>query len=142
MRKILPLLLCLALLSACAIGPGASDWRYVLPNGYEMWRVNGCSIVIGYSQDDSGLEERIGAYVCAFCADERYVGAQQVTPPETSDALDTSAPRYYLLDTQEGQLYGPYAQESEYLAQCAALGIQGLNDWVATRPSPDGAIYG
>ncbi len=138
MKKAALLCLALAFLLAGCIGPGASDWRYELPNDYEIWRINSRSIRCIRAEGNQGSHVLDG-YVSAFCYDERNVGLQCVSVSEDlQEEIDTSAPDYYLLDTQTGELSGPWSL-AEWEGNAA--GLAELCPWKATNPAPKGTKY-
>ncbi len=117
------LFLIVALLIARGIGPGMSDWSLKLPNNYEMWHINPQNIMIGYKDsqytiktvDNKGRNIGIPGDVIEFCYNDRYVGAKQVNiPTNPKKGVDTSNPRYYLLDTLEQKVYGPFLNVSQF----------------------------
>lgn len=125
--------------------PGMNDWIYdKLPNGYEIWHVNSESIVLMKRTGES-TDSKMGRYIMKFCYNDSYIGIQRLTfsedtpygQPSVKD-MDTSNPDYYLVDTVNDVVMGPYTAEA-YEKQVKDLGIEGLGDWIATVPRPEGA---
>ncbi len=128
-RMIAVLLLSILLLSACA---GAGDWSYELPNGYEIWRINGESIVIGV-RNGSALYPVLDGFVEAFCSGERYVAVRMAPSEESGET-------FFLVDTEGGASY--FAEtEDELFQTCESLGVTDLGDWIETQPAPKGAKF-
>ena len=128
-RMIAVLLLSVLLLSACA---GAGDWSYALPNGYEIWRVNGENIAFGV-RNGSVLENALDGSVEAFRYGERYVALRMAASEESGEA-------FFLVDTEGSASY--FAEtEDELLQTCESLGVTDLGDWIETQPAPKGAKF-
>jgi hypothetical protein len=124
------------------IGPGLGDWSLKLPNNYEMWYISKQDIRIGYrdnsmlkTSDDKGRMIGIPGNVIEFCSNDRYVGAKQVD-------IQTENTYYYLLDTLEQNIDGPYSNESQFNNICSEMNVSGLSKWEKTTPAPKNAIYG
>jgi hypothetical protein len=128
-------------------GPGRGDWIVKLPNHYEMWEINGQNICIGIPFDN-GLSLQISGVgisgdIIEFCSNDSYVGAQQVdVPTDTQKGVDTTSPRYYLLDTLKQKVYGPFDNESQFNNMCSELKVSRLSVWEKTSPPPRNAIFG
>ena len=54
------------------------------------------------------------------------------------ETMDHSNPSYYLVDTLEDKVMGPYTAE-EYDDQIKEMGVETMCDWIKTVPKPDGA---
>ena len=135
------ILLCTAL-SAC-IGAGTGDWKYVLPNGYEMVRVNSRNILIGQSYEYTiDSKNGIEAHIIEFCFNDRYVCAQQVDViMDLNKPVDKDNPRYLILDTLNQEVFGPFTDIDSYNLELIHLEVTDLCDWTATSPAPKGAIF-
>jgi len=136
------ILLCTAL-SAC-IGAGAGDWKYVLPNGYVMVRLNSRNILIGQNHEYTiDSQNGIEAHIIEFCFNDRYVCAQQVDVTEDLDKpVNKDNPRYLILDTLNQEVIGPFTDIDAYDRELIRLEVTDLCDWIATSPAPKGAIFG
>ncbi len=121
------------LFSGC-IGPGTQDWRLPLADGYEIWRINSEEIVFGYAEDTS-LEVLVDADVTAFFKKDSYIGIRQ-----SSSENEEESELYYLFSLEDKTLSDPL-QKADFEALCSDKGID-FTGWTATRPAPDGAVYG
>ena len=114
------------------IGPGALDWSYQLPNGYMLTHINPQRIVITSENHPIIIGNSVNyviieANIIKFCYNDNYVCIQQ-------NHADT---RFYILDTLEHNVHGPFYDESEYEEKVSDLGITGLSDWKATSSNPN-----
>lgn len=116
-------------LTSCA---GVSDWSYKLPNNYEVWRINSTDIIIKYVGEKT-VEAEIPSFVKEFSYNERYVCTRNVDSISDNNIFDE---KYYILDTLEQQLYGPYDTEHEFVTILNELGIS-LTKWYRTSPDPN-----
>lgn len=128
------------LFSGCFGGVG--DWTYdMLPNNYEIVRVNSQAVVFG--KRDSGLFNQImDRHIISFCYNSSYVGMKRIPldnmePSRYVDVknYDPTSLEYYLFDTDREKLYGPYT-EKEYVAQCETLSINDMCAWLDTTSKP------
>jgi len=135
-------LLCTAL-SAC-VGGGTGDWKYVLPNGYVMVRVNSRKILIGQSYEYTvDSKNGIEAHIIEFCFNDRYVCVQQVDVTKDLDKpVNKDNPRYLILDTLNQEVIGSFTDIDAYNRELIRLEVTDLCDWTATSPAPKGAIFG
>ena len=118
---------------------GSGDWSYRdLPGEYEIWRINSKNITLIKKTSEYGGHNIVGPYVMAFCRDQRYIGLQRTEGP-AGDMQEEAAPEYFIVDSADGAVYGPYGA-AEYAAQCEALGFR-PGDWIRTFPAPEGAEY-
>ncbi len=120
------LILCL---TSCA---GVSDWSYKLPNNYEVWRVNSKDIVVKYVGDEI-LDANIPSFVKEFSYDDRYVCTRNI---ESIDDNDIFLEKYYILDTLEQKLHGPFETQEEFKSAVDELEII-LKKWYRTSPDPN-----
>lgn len=123
---------------------GAADWIYDdLPNGYIVSRSNGSTIDVGRATlfRDSGsiigTTTDIDAYVSYISCIDSYLFAQQVPRPEDSNHIDLSNPDYWIVDTEEEAVYGPYS-ETELQAACVSFGLPSASsiEWIRTTDLP------
>lgn len=116
---------------------GAGDWMFSLPNNYSVVHINNSDIRVGKGERDTV----IGPFVISFCYNQRYVGIEQLPIPEgTKDnteidqilEISTAAEyRYYLIDTQTNEIYGPFLPE-EYYQKCNEIGVNDFCEWINT----------
>ena len=140
----------IALLTAIlmlAFSQAFQDWTYdKLPNGYEIVHVNSEDIELDKADGDS-LDIKIDRYILEFCYNDSYIGIKRLMIDENLryidvhiEDMDASNPSYYLVDTINDVVMGPYTAE-EYENQIEALKIDTMCDWIKTVPMPEGAHY-
>lgn len=143
-------------LTSCGFGfgPGFQDWSYDLSNGYQVLRVNTREILIGYKEPGGSVITQktqkngeiepcgVDSYVSEFCTGDRFVGAQQAAVPSVGDKVDLSNPRYYLIDTKNQKVFGPFRTQGDYESACKKQGAASkMGKWIKTVPAPTGADY-
>lgn len=127
--------------SGLGFGPGVQDWRYELTGGYQIMRVNTCTIVL----TEADGEIVVDGYVSAFAdtgKDLFVCGVPQPLEdgdhrPEMEDCL------WYWVDAGAGARYGPYESARALEEAAAAQGVEVPDPayWTATYPAPPGARY-
>lgn len=118
---------------------GSGDWAYSdLPGEYEIWRINSKDISLIKKASENAGDYIVGPYIAAFCRDQRYIGLQRTEGP-AGDTQEEAAPEYFIVDSSDGAVCGPFSAE-EYAAQCEALGFR-PDDWIPTVPAPEGATW-
>lgn len=135
--------LLVVLLLRCS--PGMNDWIYdELPNEYEIWRLNSVDIHL-IKRDGESTRIRVDQHITKFCSNDVYIGIERLpvddsitNASECIEKMNNSTPEYFLVDTVNDVVMGPYTAEA-YERQVKDLGIEGLGDWIATVPRPEGA---
>jgi len=120
----------LLVLTACS---GTSDWTFELPNGYELWRINSNEVIIKYAPSEAD-NEGIPSFVKEFAYDDRYVFSRNVEDISSNDILEEI---YYILDTQEKKVYGPFDSTDELQNNADELKIKLPKRWYRTSPDPN-----
>ncbi|MCI8588509.1 MAG: hypothetical protein HFG40_02540 [Bacilli bacterium] len=126
------LFLILVLLSGCSLL--AETWIYKeLPNDYVIQKKSDTKMIIGKEIDGEVQTEIDGSqigfseYVSEFQKGKRYVGFKCVKSADNGvDML------FYIIDTQESDVYGPYNLESTYNAVRDKIVDEEVGDWVKT----------
>lgn len=123
---------------------GTDDWGYELPNGYEISRVNSNCVVLGKNGDV--FEQMVDRYVVSFCYNQSFVGLQRIPLDDIAanesidiQSYDRSSAEYYLVDTENDTIYGPYTEEEEYTEKCVELSVGDMCEWIETTTKPEGA---
>jgi len=141
---ILVFLAILMVFSGCyAFGRG--DWKYDLPNQYQVLMVNSHDIVIRNCSEGIVINNTIvHNYILSFCYNDRFVGVQRIVPDDPDHCYIqerySKDPEYYIIDTEENMVLGPF-NEAEYEEMCDNLNVAALCEWIKTDPMPDGAYY-
>jgi len=109
-------------------------WTYKeLPNDYAIQKKSDTQMVVGkYTNGNLEIEEdgkKIGfsEYVSEFQKGERYIGFKCVK--SKSDGIEML---FYIIDTEDSDLYGPYSIESTYNAVKEKIVSEELGDWIKT----------
>ena len=116
-----------------SIGSGTLDWEYKLPNGYEMWRINSDEIVIKDIKNSTNDIE-IPSFIKEFSYDEQYVLTRNVRDISYNNIFDEV---YYVLDTKENKVYGPFDGIEELQDKFEEWCIQLPKKWYRTSPDPN-----
>ena len=122
MRKKLYLFILPFFLFSC---PGLNDWRYKLPNDYEMWHINSSNITVGLAGKDNsslsiydgGILIGIPPHIIDFGHDEKYVCAKIITKESQGNEYF-----YYILDTQNRYIY-EFSNENDFNEKMEELDI-------------------
>ena len=117
------------------------DWSVHLPNDYEIWRINSKDIVLVKDPPAGTSDTIVSNYINAYCYDQRYIGLWCAKDgPDDLLGVAPELDRFYLVDTQEDLLYGPFTP-TEYDAICLEKDLSGFNDWTKTYPAPEESTY-
>lgn len=122
--------------AAFGVLPERGDWKYEdLPGGCVVYRNNSRDIHLSRGK----TEILVGKYLSYVAYDERSMFAQQVTLPETWDSaldgVDGLTPSYYIVPA-EGEVRGPFENETEFERACAELGLSPPKHWIRTTDLP------
>ncbi len=96
-------------------------------------------------KNDSGRV--LGPYITEFCSNDSYIGIKRLVIDEVSysdvdvNEMDKSNAAYYIVDTRDGAVMGPYTAE-QYAMHLEQLHVGEMSDWIQTVPTPDGAVFG
>lgn len=117
------------LLTGCA---GVSDWSYKLPNSYEVWRINSDEIIVKCVSDTTNSVE-IPSFVKEFSYDDRFVCTRNILSINENNIFNEA---YYILDTKEKVLYGPFDSMDEFKNKLDEFEIV-VEKWYRTSPDPN-----
>ena len=73
-----------------------------------------------------------------------YIGVKQIqgkaeqTYKDIEDETNSLTPNYYIIDTKNDIVYGPY-DIADYQQKCENLNIDDFSQWIKTVPIPEGA---
>ena len=109
-------------------------WVYKeLPNDYAIQKKSDTKMVVGKYIDGTleieqdGKKIGFSEYVSEFQKGERYIGFKCVK--SASNGIDML---FYIIDTEDSDLYGPYSVESTYNAVKEKIVSEELGDWIKT----------
>lgn len=139
-------LIVIMLLSACSVeswvGDGRGDWTIDLYGGYAISKINSKEILLVYKENPNASGGSIilpNYYVTAYQLCEPYICLEGVCTQEMSasyEELDARILSYYLIDTTDGEVYGPLKSQDSFLAYCRSLGLE-MNAWQYPAESTD-----
>ena len=121
-------LLCFCI-SSCS---GTNDWNFALPNDFEVWHINSTDIKIVYTGDEADIRG-IPSFIKEFSFNNRYVCTRNVDKIEENNIFEEI---YYILDTEDKIVYGPYDSISEFCASVDKLSFEIPMRWYRTSPTP------
>lgn len=143
--------ICMVVLLIGLSGCGLGDWEIELINGYGLMRVNAYAIHVGVVPiDNKEIQEHWNGsnivvwhfFVSDVTISQSYIGMRGIKTADQSTASkeELTTPIdlrvYYLLDTQNHQLYGPYDREG-YLEICMDKQVDYPEDWLSTEEMDD-----
>lgn len=109
-------------------------WTYKeLPNDYVIQKKSDTKMVVGkymngaLETEQDGKKIGFSEYVSEFQKGERYIGFKCVK--SASDGIDML---FYIIDTEDSDLYGPYSVESTYNAVKEKIVEEDLGNWIKT----------
>ena len=123
------------LLSGC----GLSDGSYHLTGEYYISHINAHCICLETSSDPENGSYKThipNFFIVKFCNNDQYIGLWGVITEKifASDLEKEQGERvYYLVATNDGSIFGPFEEESAYLAQCELLGVGEMGEWLRPR---------
>lgn len=121
------------LLTSCA---GTADWDFSLPNDYELWHINSNEILVKYVGEEQNYDE-IPSFVKEFAYNERYVYTRNV---EKINQNNIFSEVYYVLDTKEKRVYGPFNSIEELKKETKPFDAEIPTIWYRTSPDPNTCI--
>lgn len=128
------------------IGDGRGDWERELFNGYSIVKVNSrnihlCKVQILKDGITKNFHEIIpGFFVQNYQLHEPYICLKGVykqaeVTSGTQEELNSLVPVYYLVDTNTGEVMGPFNNYDEFVGICNLLSIEILSTWIETQKS-------
>ena len=118
-----------------------NDWSYSLPNGYAIWHINSHKIICVKQNTLYDASSVVDEFVLEFCYNDVFVCLKCVEiSNEINAGIEDSNLFYYILNTEDNNIYGKLTEE-EYLLNLQELLITDLSDWIPTNPRPNGAVF-
>jgi hypothetical protein len=141
MYKLAIVILVFALLfSGCSAewwaGDGRGDWTLDLCEGYAISKINSKEILFIHkgNPDDSGGSIVLPNYfVIAYQLHEPYIylegiRTQRITASE--DELNNKVLSYYLVDTTNDEVVGPFESHDDFWEHGNSLGLEMTDEWI------------
>lgn len=117
-------------------------WVYDLPNNYKVRKLSTANVVVGveinrdfyttYKNKKVGVNE----YVAQFQYNDQFIGIKALTTIKEETGII-----FYLIDTIDQEVHGPYYDEESYLAAMGVWSKETMGDWITTTETPDGAYF-
>ena len=111
------------------------DWKEELIANYYIFEVNTCEIYLVRKNvpDGNGYSAIIpNYYITAYWTNDRYIGAEGIETQDlciSEEELQERDLRYYLIDTTNGAVSGPFETIEDFESHCRALGVEVPDDW-------------
>lgn len=121
--------------------PKIEKWTYDLPNNYAIKKTSETNVVLGKYIDnifeikDNNKQVGIEDYIAEFSYGKRYVSLKCL-----KSSNDNIIVKFYIVDTKENNIYGPYNDEETYKEVKNKIVDEELNDWIKTTTKPEKAI--
>lgn len=130
-------------LSACSVewwvGDGRGDWTLDLIEGYGISKINSMEILLIHKENpnDSGGSIILPNYfVIAYQLHEPYIYLEGIHTQGISaseDELSNMVLSYYLVDTTNGEVIGPFESCDDFVERCCSLGLEIEDEWTKTN---------
>ena len=130
-----------ALLIYIFTNPKIEKWTYDLPNNYAIKKTSETNVVLGkyidniFETKDNNKQIGIEDYIVEFSYGKRYISLKCL-----ESSTDNIIVTFYIIDTSEDNIYGPYNDEETYEEVKNKIIDEDLNEWIKTTTKPDGAI--
>ena len=120
----------------CFAHPKVELWTYEdLPNDYVIEKKSETDMVIGKKESNKIITQKddkkigIEEYIAEFSYGENYIALKCLNPNQKQNTVEV---RFYIIDSQNEDIYGPYDLESTYLEVKEKIVTEELNDWINT----------
>lgn len=120
----------------CFVHPKVELWTYEdLPNDYVIEKKSETDMVIGKKENNKIITQKedkkigIEEYIAEFSYGENYIALKCLNPNQKENTVEV---RFYIIDSQNEDIYGPYDLESTYLEVKEKIVTEELNDWINT----------
>ena len=114
------------------------NWKYKLTNDYYIRKTSNQNVELvkkidnKFYTEDKTKQVGISSYIAEFQYNDNFVGVK------TLDVIEEEAVVYfYLIDTKNMEIHGPYKDEETYLAVVGVWSKEVLGDWIPTIDNPN-----
>ncbi len=130
-KKILVLICCVFCLAGCGKN---YEWDYDLPNDYVIRKININEIVLGIKSGDDLMFENgqgttvgIKTYITEFKYGDNFIVLKCLD--KTDETINIL---YYIIDSSERDIYGPFSSENAYdISATELIKDEKLSDWIS-----------
>ena len=118
------------------LGPGMSDYYYMIGEHYQIWRASNNSITLDKIEEDQSAWAIIREKVTKIGWDDSFILAEQTPLIKETMTLDEENICYWIISIGNGELYGPFTEE-EFDSKRIELSV----DTEITLKSPESYKY-
>ena len=116
--------------------PKVKLWTYDdLPNNYVIKKESETNMIIGKKENNKIItkkeDKKIGLdeYIAEFSYGDKYITLKCLNPNDENNSIDV---KFYIIDSKEEVIYGPYDLEETYLEEKAKIVDEKISDWIKT----------
>lgn len=125
------ILLSIALTVYSVFGP-KEDFTTPIMGNYAIVKESSRSAYIVNTKGQNPEIPVVESIVISYATSGKFIAAKQTAVPETEDIKpDYTTYSYWLLNTADGQIYGPMFTEEEFNSQCQQLELS-FAEWLGT----------
>lgn len=134
MKKRIIIILTIFIISATIIyfitKPKVEKWVYSkLPNNYQIEKINDTKVVLKKNAKEI---EKIDKYISEYKYGKRYLSLKCLESKN-----DNIIVKFYIIDTLNDDVYGPYYTESTYVEVEKKIIDEEQNNWILTTVNPN-----
>ena len=140
-------LITLAMLFLCGcspdwwVGDGRGDWTLDLREGYAISKINSHEILFVHKDnpnDTGGTIVIPNYFIVTYQIHKQFIcleGIRTQGPSVSEEELDEMQLSYYLVNTNDGKVEGPYEDYDSFVNYCISVGVEIQRQ--GTVPCPD-----
>lgn len=122
--------------------PKVEKWTYdLLPNNYAIKKTSSTDVVLGkyidgmFEVKEEDKQIGIEDYIAEFAYGKTYVALKCL-----ESVNDSVKVKFYIIDTLNDNIYGPYQDEETYNKVSEKIVDEELSEWIETITMPTGAV--
>ena len=121
------------------LGEGRGDWRIDLYAGYSIVKVNSMEIVLTYRENwnnSAGSFVIENYYIMTYQLCDPYICLEGICTQEmmaTKEELSNNVPSYCIVNTTNGEIFGPFESYNDFLNCCHIMKIEIAYEWVDAK---------
>ena len=105
--------------------PKQKTWIYKLPNNYVIEKKSETQIILDFK--DGNKKVKVNDYIAEFSYGKKYVLLKCL-----DNKKDNLVIKFYIVDTENNKLYGPYVDYSTFMVIVDEIVDEEIGDWVKT----------